>query len=50
MKPSRALSGALLGLWIAASGCTSLREIPRADYNTMPERKGVRVETREGGR
>lgn len=48
MKSSRALSGAVLGLWIAATSCTSLREIPRADYSMMPERKGVRVETREG--
>ncbi len=51
MMRSRALSAAVLGLWglsLAASGCTSLREIPRADFNTMPERKGVRVETREG--
>ena len=47
-RPSRALSAAVLGLWLAASGCTSLREIPRADYTTLPERKGVRVETRDG--
>jgi hypothetical protein len=37
-------SGALL--W--ATGCTSLREIPPADYATQSERKHVRVETREG--
>src|SRR5260221_14754978 len=51
MMRSRALSAAVLGLWglsLAASGCTSLREIPRADFNTMPERRGVRDETREG--
>jgi hypothetical protein len=35
-------------LWLAASSCTSLREIPRADYSAVPERKGVRVETRDG--
>lgn len=48
MRRSRTLSGAVLGLWLAASSCTSLREIPRADYNSVPERKAVRVETREG--
>jgi hypothetical protein len=48
MRRSRTLSGSILGLWLAASSCTSLREIPRADYNSVPERKGVRVETREG--
>src|SRR5947209_3947375 len=48
MKRSRALSSAVLALWLAAGGCTSLREIPREDYNSIPERNGVRVETREG--
>ncbi len=48
MKRSRTLSGAALGLWLIASGCSSLREIPRPDYNSLPERKGVRVETRDG--
>ena len=48
MKRSRALSGAVLALWLAAAGCTSLREIPRADFSALPERKGVRVETRDG--
>lgn len=51
MMRSRALSGAvlaLMGLSLAVSGCTSLREIPRPDYNSIPERKGVRVETRDG--
>ncbi len=48
MIRTRALSGAVLALWLAASGCTTLREIPRADYHLVPERRGVRVETREG--
>lgn len=48
MRLSRTLSGIMLGLWLAASGCSSLREIPRLDYNSLPERKGVRVETRDG--
>jgi hypothetical protein len=38
--------GALLLL--AACGCTSLREIPRSDYTSEPERRNVRIETREG--
>ena len=44
----RVLSGVALGLWLAASGCSSLREIPRSDFGSLPERRGVRVETREG--
>lgn len=54
MMRFRALSWATRGvcglcaLGLLASGCTSLREIPRGDYNTLPERKGVRVETRDG--
>jgi len=38
----------LAALWIAGSGCTTLREIPPSDYATQEERKHVRVETREG--
>lgn len=48
MKPHRALSATLLVLWGVASGCSTLREIPRASYADLPERKGVRVETRDG--
>ena len=48
MKLSRALSGAVLGLWLTSTGCTSVREIQRPDYNSLPERKGVRIETRDG--
>ena len=33
---------------LAASGCTTLREIPRAEFAAKEERKGVVVETREG--
>lgn len=39
---------ALVVAWLAGAGCTSLREIPRTDYASMPERKHVRIETREG--
>jgi hypothetical protein len=48
MKGARARAGVLLATWLAAGGCTTLREIPRAEYGQLPERKGVRVETREG--
>jgi hypothetical protein len=34
--------------WGAASGCTTLREIPRGDYGGAEERKHVVVETQEG--
>jgi hypothetical protein len=34
--------------WLAASGCTTLREIPRDAYAAAGERKHVSVDTREG--
>jgi len=40
------LAGALL--LVAAQGCTTLREIPRGEYDREPERRNVRIETREG--
>jgi len=46
MHRTSRLAGALLLL--AAQGCTSLREIPRAEYDSEPERRNIRVETREG--
>jgi len=48
MKRSRALRGAVLISWLAAASCSTLREIPRGDYPLVAERRGVRVETREG--
>jgi len=33
---------------LLASGCATLRELPRAEYAARPERKGVVVDTREG--
>lgn len=48
MNVSRAWAGSLLGLWVIASGCSTLREIPRSSFNDLPERKGVRVETKDG--
>jgi hypothetical protein len=35
-------------LWLAGSGCTSLREIPRGEYGVQAERRDVRLVTREG--
>ena len=34
--------------WFAGSGCTSLKEIPRSDYASRPERRHLRVQTRDG--
>lgn len=48
MSISRGLGLAVLAAWAAASGCTTLREIPRDQYASAPERKSVRVETRDG--
>jgi len=48
MKRPRAQSAAVLALWLAGNGCTTLREIPRSDYGQVQERHGVRVETRDG--
>lgn len=48
MMRSRALAGVVLAAWLASSGCTTLREVPREEYGQVPERKGVRIETREG--
>ena len=48
MVRSRAVAGATLALWMFAGGCTTLREVPRGEYSQLPERKGARVETRDG--
>ena len=48
MRRSRAECAAVLALMVAANGCTAMREIPRSDYDSKPERHGVRVETRDG--
>lgn len=39
---------AAAGLALIATGCTTLREIPRAHYSQQPERPHVRILTREG--
>lgn len=48
MTMSKWIRMAVLVLWVSSAGCTSLRELPRTDYGAAPERKGVRVETRDG--
>lgn len=46
--PWRRARLAACALWLAGSGCTSLREIPRGEYGAIPERKDVRLVTRAG--
>lgn len=48
MRMSKLLRVAVLAAWVSSGGCTAMRELPRADYGAKPERKGVRVETRDG--
>lgn len=48
MKTSRGLCAAVLACYLAATGCTTLREIPRGQYALSGERKAVRVTTRDG--
>jgi len=44
----RAAFSVLCMLGLLAEGCTSLREIPRSEYAASPERKDVRLLTRDG--
>ena len=48
MTKTRALRLAVLAAWVAASGCMTVREVPRDDLASRSERRSVRVETREG--
>ncbi len=48
MFQRRTLRLAAALLCLAAAGCTSLREIPRSDYAGRPDRRDVRVTTRDG--
>ena len=48
MRGSGVSGRPVLAAWVTASGCSTMRELPRSDYAAEPERKGVRVETREG--
>jgi hypothetical protein len=38
----------MLLAWVAGSGCTALREIPRSDYAARAQDRPIRVLTREG--
>ena len=44
-RPCRALCVGLGLLWLAGSGCTALREVPRDQLGARPERKDVRLAT-----
>jgi hypothetical protein len=43
-----AWSCAFLASCLGATGCATMRELPRAEYAARAERKGVAVDTREG--
>ena len=47
MTRQRAACLAVLTAWCAASGCTTLQEIPRTQYTALNERHAVRVLTRD---
>jgi hypothetical protein len=47
MTSQRAACIAVLTAWCAASGCTTLQEIPRTEYTALNERRAVRVFTRD---
>lgn len=47
MTSQRAACIAVLTAWCAASGCTTLQEIPRTEYTALNERRSVRVFTRD---
>ena len=47
MTRQRAAAIAALTIWCAASGCTTLQEIPRTEYTAVAERKSVQVLTRD---
>jgi hypothetical protein len=48
MKASGSWRATACALWLLASGCTALREIPRHEFGAKSERKGVRIQTTEG--
>ena len=48
MIRTRATRLGLLISLLASTGCMTLREIPRQEFNARAERRGVRVETRDG--
>jgi hypothetical protein len=48
MNASRVSRIATCGVLLLASGCTSLREIPRSEYASQTQRKDVRIRTVDG--
>ena len=48
MIRARAARLGVLCALLASTGCMTLREIPRQDFTAHAERKGVRLETRDG--
>src|SRR5437867_9380651 len=48
MKKHRAPLLGMAVAWLLAAGCTTLREIPRSQYASQPERRHVRLVTRDG--
>ena len=47
MKRAPVAAAATLWVWSVASGCTTLQTIPRSEYTAAPQRKAVRVLTRD---
>jgi hypothetical protein len=45
VRHRRAASLTALTAWLAGSGCTALREIPRSEYSHLSEQKTVRLLT-----
>jgi hypothetical protein len=41
----RAMAGFSLLVWIAGTGCTTLREVPRSEYATAGEEHSIRILT-----
>ena len=48
MRDSRTRRIAMGGMGLLLFGCTTLKEIPRSDYASQPERRHVRLVTTEG--
>ena len=48
MHRSRALRATCAVACLFATGCTSLREIPRSEYTSRADRRNVRLVTRDG--
>jgi hypothetical protein len=48
MRVHRGWRVMMLLAWVAGSGCTALREIPRPDYAARAQNRPIQVLTREG--